>query len=391
MKRFIFLILMIGSVFAQESKINIAVLDLDPTGIDDENARFLSDRLRAELFKTNHFNVVERDKMNTILQEQGFQQSGCTSLECAVEIGQLLNVEQMVAGTIGKIENIYSINLRLINVEKGTIVKTATRDFNGTLSNVLTLIIPEVAKKLAGTESNKPTEKIEPSATSLSDYKWSVQLKYGAASLNYVKDMNDAISAYNENHTLVHFDDYPQSTVGGLEVRYKAGEHWRYNAGFNLVKQSGTWDHKFENFTLGTLQFERFELSREYQLTQLFAGVDYIKPLSDRFNLVIGADIGLLGLKSIINQRYRLVSSNDQRNDMEYTYSQLSVKFRIGFDYRLADRFNLSLYADPVLASKFKTEEKQSSVLFQNFNEVIYPAEVNGSGLFFYLGLGYLF
>ena len=67
------------------------------------------------------------------------------------------------------------------------------------------------------------------------------------------------------------------------------------------------------------------------------------------------------------------------------------MKFRIGFDYRLADRFNLSLYADPVLASKFKTEEKQSSVLFQNFNEVIYPAEVNGSGLFFYLGLDYLF
>ena len=112
MKRFIFLILMIGSVFAQESKINIAVLDLDPTGIDDENARFLSDRLRAELFKTNHFNVVERDKMNTILQEQGFQQSGCTSLECAVEIGQLLNVEQMVAGTIGKIEKTYKCGKR---------------------------------------------------------------------------------------------------------------------------------------------------------------------------------------------------------------------------------------------------------------------------------------
>ena len=54
-------------VLAQNSKINIAVLDLDATNIKDEDARFLSDRLRIELFDAGIFNVLERDKMNVIL------------------------------------------------------------------------------------------------------------------------------------------------------------------------------------------------------------------------------------------------------------------------------------------------------------------------------------
>ena len=155
MKKILFLVLVFSTLYAQNSALNIAVLDLDPTGIDEEQTRFLSDRLRAELFETGSFNVIERDKMNSVLQEQGFQQSGCTSIECAVEIGQLLNVQAMVAGTLGKIENIYSINLRLIDVEKGTIIKTATRDFEGSLSDVLTRVIPEVSANLAEKDFDK--------------------------------------------------------------------------------------------------------------------------------------------------------------------------------------------------------------------------------------------
>ena len=78
-------------------RVNIAVLDLDPTGVSAEDSRFLSDRLRTELFETGSFQVIEREKMEEILSEQGFQNTGCTSVECAVEIGQLLNVNRIVA------------------------------------------------------------------------------------------------------------------------------------------------------------------------------------------------------------------------------------------------------------------------------------------------------
>ena len=38
------------------------------------------------------------------MEEQGFQQSGCTSDECAAEVGQLLGVQFMVADPLEKWE-----------------------------------------------------------------------------------------------------------------------------------------------------------------------------------------------------------------------------------------------------------------------------------------------
>ena len=47
-----------------------------PAGISKNEAQFLTDRLRTELFETGKFQVVEREKMNAILDEQGYFISG---------------------------------------------------------------------------------------------------------------------------------------------------------------------------------------------------------------------------------------------------------------------------------------------------------------------------
>ena len=43
--------------------------------------------------------------MEDILKEQGFQQTGCTSDECVVEVGKIIGVQQMVGGSISKVGN----------------------------------------------------------------------------------------------------------------------------------------------------------------------------------------------------------------------------------------------------------------------------------------------
>ena len=91
-------------VYSQSDKYNIAVLDLDAKGISRTDADILTDRLRAELVTTDRYQVIERQKMFDILSEQGFQQTGCTTVECAVEVGHLLNVTHMVAGNVAKIK-----------------------------------------------------------------------------------------------------------------------------------------------------------------------------------------------------------------------------------------------------------------------------------------------
>ncbi len=129
-------------------KKSIAVLNLNAYGISNSDALALTNRLTTELFKTKHFNVVEREKTDEILDEQGFQLSGCTTSECLVEAGKLLNVELMLGGSISKVGNYYSIELRIIDVESGAILAVASVDIEGKIGKVLTSGIKKAVQKI---------------------------------------------------------------------------------------------------------------------------------------------------------------------------------------------------------------------------------------------------
>ncbi len=105
------------------SKLNIAVIELDADGVTTGEARTITSKLRNELIKTGNFEVIERGKMNEILKEQGFQNTGCTSQECVVEMGRLIGVNKIIAGDIGKVGKLHIINLRIINVATGKVEK----------------------------------------------------------------------------------------------------------------------------------------------------------------------------------------------------------------------------------------------------------------------------
>ena len=81
----------------------VAVLDFEAFGISSVESAILTNRMRSGLVMTGKVTVVERGMMQQILTEQDFQLAGCTSDECAVEVGQLLGVANMVAGSIGRI------------------------------------------------------------------------------------------------------------------------------------------------------------------------------------------------------------------------------------------------------------------------------------------------
>ena len=121
-----------------ENLTNIAVMDFNGNNISDGEVRALSDRLRVELFNTKHFNVIEREMMQEIMNEQGFQQSGCTTDECIVQIGKLIGVEKVIGGNISKIGNVYSVSSRIISIETGEIEKTEVYDHTGDIGKLLT-------------------------------------------------------------------------------------------------------------------------------------------------------------------------------------------------------------------------------------------------------------
>jgi TolB-like protein len=152
---YIILVVFTGLLFSQsETKVTVAVLDFDGKGVAESEASILSDRFRSELVKTDAVKVVERGQMNTILEEIGFQQSGCTTSECLVEIGQVLNVQKMISATVGKFGNVYTIDLRMIDVGTAQIISTISEDHEGEMADLLKLM-KNMAQRMASNLSGK--------------------------------------------------------------------------------------------------------------------------------------------------------------------------------------------------------------------------------------------
>jgi TolB-like protein len=154
---FVFVFSIIQPSNAQGSqKTNIAVIDLNSHGgLTQSEISTLSDRLRSLLVRTNTFDVVDRGKMEEILKEQGFQMSGCTSAECVVEAGQILGVEQMITGSIGKIGRLYTIDVILIDVQTAKIIKSITRDYQGEIEGLVALM-QSITNELSGLHKTPP-------------------------------------------------------------------------------------------------------------------------------------------------------------------------------------------------------------------------------------------
>jgi len=129
-------------------ELNIAVLDLDAIGIEQQSSQILTNKLRSDLVNTGKVTIVDRGEMNTILTEQEFQQTGCTSQECAIEVGQLLGVSHIVSGSISLMSDLYYINAKLINVESGVIEKSIDEYVKADITEVLMNGMPMVANKL---------------------------------------------------------------------------------------------------------------------------------------------------------------------------------------------------------------------------------------------------
>jgi hypothetical protein len=138
-------ILCVSFILAQvddgsQAKPTAAVLDFDGSGITTQEAQVLTQRLGSELVQTNALIMVERNQMSEIMDEQGFQQAGCTSAECAAEIGALLGVQKMITGSFGKIGNSYTIEARMFTVESGKTEKTVSKTYKGEVDGLLTEI-----------------------------------------------------------------------------------------------------------------------------------------------------------------------------------------------------------------------------------------------------------
>ncbi len=137
-KLLVLFFLIVCSVQSAE-KTNIAVLDFEVRGsVSPDEVKIITDRFQTELINGKKFSVLERNQVDKILEEQGFQNSGaCSSNDCQIEMGQMLGVDQLIAGSIGKLGNLFTVNLKVIDVETAEIVASYASDYRNGLEEVL--------------------------------------------------------------------------------------------------------------------------------------------------------------------------------------------------------------------------------------------------------------
>jgi hypothetical protein len=146
-----------------QEKFKVAVLDFSSTeGVSLQEATTLSDRFRSMLVQVNTLTVLDRSAMKEILDEQGFQQSGCTTTDCAVEVGRLLNVQKMINGRIGKLGKTYTIDISFIDIKTAQIEKSYIKNYRGAVDGLLDIIqsiVNQIGNVATQADSLKVTEK----------------------------------------------------------------------------------------------------------------------------------------------------------------------------------------------------------------------------------------
>lgn len=153
------LILLSSFQFGNAQPIPVAILELEIAGFDTTAKTGLTNRLRSELIQTGQFDVMERNRMEEILFEQGFQQTGaCRDDVCLVQAGRLLGVSKMIAGSVAKVGSLFEIGIRMIDVSTSRILLEVTDAVPGPIENVLTKSLREIALRFAAQATAPPQQ-----------------------------------------------------------------------------------------------------------------------------------------------------------------------------------------------------------------------------------------
>ncbi len=138
----------------QEAQANsikrVAVMEF--AAIDGEESpegKLFAERIISILINDGSLNVIERSRIDKVLEEQKLQASGIIDSSTAKGIGEVLGVDAVLMGTVARLEDKSEVNSRLVKVQTGLILCAVTGETVLKLSGVS-------SSKYAVMKSNDP-------------------------------------------------------------------------------------------------------------------------------------------------------------------------------------------------------------------------------------------
>ena len=118
---FILVTVMPGGAFSKEkTKKRIAVLNFNSTGFKKSVTDGIRDMIEVELYNSGAFEMLERNRLDFILKEQGYEDKNCSESDCAVKIGRVLSADKIIIGSVNGVGGI-NITIKFVDIKKGNV------------------------------------------------------------------------------------------------------------------------------------------------------------------------------------------------------------------------------------------------------------------------------
>ena len=115
----------------------IGVLDFEPRSIPTSLSQRFTEAVRNEIENINLVQVIDRGSLLSTLEERGYKRSNCITDYCEALIGQLLEVDFILSGSIAYADSIYTIDMNMVSVPIGSIDKSITMRVSGDYQNLM--------------------------------------------------------------------------------------------------------------------------------------------------------------------------------------------------------------------------------------------------------------
>ncbi len=100
---------------------SLAILEVEGSGVTDDFLDLVKQSLEEAFYNIDGFDVIEREKIMLVINEQQFQLSGMVDEETAVEIGELLAADMVVTISVTRLTDVV-LTVKFLNVKTGAVV-----------------------------------------------------------------------------------------------------------------------------------------------------------------------------------------------------------------------------------------------------------------------------
>jgi curli biogenesis system outer membrane secretion channel CsgG len=188
-----------GLLLAAEVRQKVAVMDFKTVGDSTDLGEGAAEILRTTLMESGKYTVVERSMLKAALEEQKLSLSGAVDQTTVVGIGRILGAQLVAVGSVVKMGESYTLNIRFVDVATGEVVsgKKLTAQSREEVPGLCGQIVKMLSKEKVRQEEE--VEKLQqqpiitaskPQAPEIKDYtasgNWALGGLYPGASIKYV-------------------------------------------------------------------------------------------------------------------------------------------------------------------------------------------------------------